>query len=233
MENSIRHVAIIPDGNRRWAKAHMLEQFSGHEEGAEAVKKILTEALEKEIHYLTIWCLSVDNIAKRSRQEVNFLFNLFGTYFKKLLVQPIIAERGVRVRVIGRWKEFFQQELQSVIRELMDKTESNANFNLTFLMAYSGTDEMIEAVRAVAAQTQECDSIDEQMIKNNLWTRDLPPVDLVIRTGGEPHWSQGFMMWSVADAQLYFTETLWPDFGEEEFGRAIESCAKCERRFGK
>jgi len=234
MENKVRHIAIIPDGNRRWAKAHARELFLGHEEGAKAIEKISGEAMRKGIRYLTVWGLSVDNVTKRSKQEVDFLFALFEKYFTKLLDDPILSEKNVRVNIIGRWKEFFPDTLQATIQKLITKTESHQDFTFTFLMAYSGIDEMIDTVRAVVTSSSVLNfRVSEQAIKNNLWTRDLPPVDLVIRTGGEPHWSQGFMMWDVADAQLYFTETLWPDFNEEEFSRAIDAYVKRERRFGK
>ncbi len=232
--NTIRHIAIIPDGNRRWAKQHAREVFFGHEEGAKAIEKISRAALEQGIRCLTVWGSSVHNVTKRSKQEVDFLFALFEKYFRKLLTDPVIFEKKVKINILGRWREFFPSSAQSVMEELIQKTKSHADFNLTFLMAYSGTDEMVEAVRAISVRGAEKGfTVDGSAMKNNLWTRDLPPVDLVIRTGGEPHWSAGFMMWDVADAELYFTETLWPDFGTEEFLKAINAFRNRDRRFGK
>ncbi len=234
MENKIQHVAIIPDGNRRWARQHAREALLGHEAGAQAIETVLREALRAGVRFVTIWGLSIDNITKRAKPEVNFLFALAEKYFKKLRVDPILAEKRIKVRILGKWAEFFPKTIQSIMQELIDATAPNGDFNLTFLMAYSGTEEMVEAVRKIAArEAREKGSINAETIKDNLWTRDLPPVDVVIRTGGEPHWSGGFMMWSVADAQFYFTETLWPDFGAAEFRRALQAVAGRERRRGK
>lgn len=234
MENLPKHIVIIPDGNRRWARAKGLAAFLGHEKGAETTENIMEVALELKIPYFTFWGSSLDNIEKRPKAEVEFLFKIFEKEFKKLLTSDKVSENGVRVNVLGRWQELFPKSLVDLMKEIIAKTKDYSNYHLTFLMAYSGLDEMKTAVQRIADnKIQDSDfKIDGDSIKANLWTRDLPPVDLVIRTGGEPHWSNGLMMWDVADAQLYFTETLYPDFSPEEFKKALMAYGKTSRRFG-
>lgn len=233
--NLPRHIVVIPDGNRRWAKKKRLPSFFGHREGAKTTEKILKAVLELKIPYFTFWGSSLGNIIKRPKKEVDFLFNLFEKYFKKLAKDKEIEKKGVKINVIGRWRELFPERVKKAIEEAVKKTKNNKNFQLTFLLAYSGIDEMTAAIQKIAdfkIKNLEL-KIDEELIKNNLWTKDLPPVDLVIRTGGEPHWSAGMMMWDVADSQLYFTETLYPDLSVDEFKKAVNNYLKIERRMGK
>ena len=228
------HVVIIPDGNRRWARERGKPAPMGHKAGAEAVTGVLEAALDLGIPHMTLWGASVNNVTKRSKAEVEFLFQVLETYFEKLAKDKRTHENETRVRVLGRWRELFPASLKKAIQKAMDETAEYAKNNLTILLAYSGLDEMADAVRRVAedARKDPALTVDEETIKKYLWTSDLPPADLVIRTGGEPHWSQGFMMWDVAEAQLYFTETLWPAFTPQEFKKAIENFGNTERRHG-
>lgn len=228
-----RHIVIIPDGNRRWAKNNGKPSFFGHEKGAKTAQKIFKKALELNIPYLTFWGCSINNVTKRPLLEVNFLFKVLEQYFKKAITDKTIHQTQVKINVLGRWEELFPEKTKNQIRKAIKATEKYERFVLTFLLAYSGIDEMTEAVKKIANAKNKPLLIDGELIKNNLWTHDLPPVDLVIRTGGEPHWSAGLMMWDVAEAELYFTKTLWPDFSTEEFESVIETYGKTERRFGK
>ncbi len=228
-----RHIVIIPDGNRRWAKNNGKLSFFGHKEGAETTKKILEKAVKLNISYLTFWGCSINNVTKRPLLETNFLFKVLEQYFKKATTDKTIHQTQVKINVLGRWEELFPEKTKNQIRKAMKATEKYDQFMLTFLLAYSGTDEMIEAVRKITNAKNKPPLIDGELIKNNLWTHNLPPVDLVIRTGGEPHWSAGLMMWDVAEAGLHFTKTLWPDFSTEEFESVIGIYGKTERRFGK
>lgn len=228
-----RHIVIIPDGNRRWAKKNGKLSFFGHKKGADTAEKIFKKALELNIPYLTFWGCSINNVTKRPLLEVNFLFKIFEQYFKKVATDKTIHQTQVKINVLGRWKELFPEKTKNQIGKAIKATEKYDQFMLTFLLAYSGTEEMIEAVRKIVNAKNKPPLINGELIKNNLWTRDLPPVDLVIRTGGEPHWSAGLMMWDVAEARLYFTKTLWPDFSIEEFENALGIYSKTERRFGK
>lgn len=228
------HIAIIPDGNRRWAKNRGLPSFVGHHTGAKTAQKIFDAAYEKGVSHLSFWCASVDNITKRSPDEINFLFKLFEEFFTKLLSSGELEKRHVRVRVLGFWQKYAPPSLQTVITKLEETTKTYTDRHLTFLLAYNGTDEVLHAVNRLLTEGPGT-PIGPEEFKKHLLTHDLPPVDLVIRTasGEDTHNSNGFMMWDTANAQLYFSELLWPDFSPAELGRAIEIFAKAERRLGK
>ncbi len=233
--NLPKHIVIIPDGNRRWAKKRGLPSFIGHREGAKAIEKLLGAVLDMGVENLTIWGTSVDNVTKRSPAEVKFLMKIFELYFKKLAKRKELREDEIKVDILGRWKEFFPDATKKAMQSAIDATKKYKKRRLTFLMAYSGFDEMTEAIKKISelkAKNKKL-KVDGDLIKNNLWTKNLPPVDLVIRTGGEPHWSSGLMMWDVANSQLYFTETLLPDFSVAEFKKALENYDVTERRMGK
>jgi undecaprenyl diphosphate synthase len=232
----INHIAIIPDGNRRWAKKKGTSLCEGHRIGVQTTEKIFEKALELKIPYLTFWAASYDNLIKRSQEEVRFLIDLINEEFKRLLKDARVHKNEVKVRILGRFREVLPKKTLRIIERLMEKTEKYKIFSLTFLLAYNGTDEMIEAIRRITKAFKESTiRISEEVIKSFLWTKDLPPVDLVIRTGCEedPHNSAGFMMWHTAYSQYYFTKTLYPDFTPEEFETAIEDFLKRERRLGK
>lgn len=208
----------------------------GHRKGAEALEKILGATLDLGVENLTIWGTSVDNVLKRSPQEVKFLMQLFEAYFKKLGKRKELAKNGIRVNILGRWKEFFPASTKKAMQAVIDETKKyGKKRQLTFLMAYSGLDEMTAAIKKIAELKVKSPKlkVDGNLIKNNLWTKDLPPVDLVIRTGGEPHWSSGLLMWDIANSQFYFTETFLPDFSVAEFKKALENYGGTERRMGK
>ena len=236
--NLPQHIVLIPDGNRRWARKRGLPPFFGHRQGVKTLEKILKAALDLKIPYFTFWGTSLDNVTKRSSSEVNFLFKLFERHFKKLAKVREVHQNGVRINVLGRWEKLFPEKTKKAIREAIEKTKNYKNYQLTFLMAYSGIDEMTTAIRGIAEfriQNSEL-RINEESIKANLWTKDLPAVDLVIRTASErdnwSHLSVGLMMWDLADAQIYFTQTLFPDFSVAEFKKAIKQYSQTERRMG-
>ncbi|MDO8664166.1 MAG: polyprenyl diphosphate synthase [Candidatus Liptonbacteria bacterium] len=233
--NLPKHIVLIPDGNRRWAKKRGLPSFIGHREGAKTTEKLLKEALGLGIENLTFWGCSVDNVTKRSPQEVKFLMKIFEIYFRKLAKRKELHKDEIKVDILGRWREFFPEATKKAMRLAIDETKKYKKRRLTFLMAYSGLDEMTVAINKIAELKVKSPKlkVDENLIKNNLWTKNLPPVDLVIRTGGEPHWSSGLLMWDVANSQLYFTETLFPDFSVAEFKKALENYGGTERRMGK
>jgi undecaprenyl diphosphate synthase len=227
------HVAIIPDGNRRWARARNLKPWKGHEAGAKNLEKLVMFALKKGIYCLSFWGSSLDNLRKRPLQEKKALLEIYKQYFQWLIGSKEVREREVRVNVIGRWQEQFPQSLKDSINEIVEKTKNYNKRILNLLLAYSGTDEIIQAVQNINAKYGEKTIITEKLIKDNLMTREIPAVDYVIRTGGEPHLSAGFMMWDSADAQLFFSERNFPDFDEKEFNEALEEYARRQRRFGK
>ncbi|MFH0890595.1 MAG: polyprenyl diphosphate synthase [Candidatus Liptonbacteria bacterium] len=228
-----QHVVLVPDGNRRWAARKGRPGYFGHRAGAESAQKIFKFAYESGLPCVTLWGCSVSNVTKRSPIEVRFLFKIFDRTFKKLAKRKEIGKDKIKIQVLGRWEEFFPEYVKKTIRHLIKSTEKNDGRKLNFLMAYDGRDEMQAAVRKIAAEKIPAEEVTPERIKGSLWTKNLPPVDLVIRTGGEPHWSAGMMMWDVAEAQLYFTETFWPDFSPAEFQKALDIYAGRERRHGK
>ncbi len=228
------HVAFIPDGNRRWAANHMMEVWKGHDKGTLVVKEIIKEAVKLKIPHFSFWGSSLDNIAKRSKEEVSFLFRIFKDNFMEMAKDKDIHENKIRVRVFGKWKEMFPSDVKESIGHAIEATKSYNDYFLNFFLAYSGIDEMEEAVRKIAEEAKKNPGIKitAEIIKKHLFTSELPPVDYLIRTGGDPHLSGGFMMWETTDAQLYFLDKYWPDFTPEDFRAAIEEYGRRQRKFG-
>ncbi|MCK9578164.1 polyprenyl diphosphate synthase [bacterium] len=226
------HVAIIPDGNRRWAKNKGLPVFVGHQNGAKKFEEILQKALELNIKFLTFWGASFDNITKRDEDEVACLFEIFEDYFKRLINEQKVHENKVRIIILGRWREVFPESLKIVINDLVEKTKGYNNHCLTFLMAYNGDDEIVDCISKLKEAGIE---VNHENIKKNLWTSELPSVDMLIRTGcnGDPHNSAGFMMWDTAYSQLAFPSEFFPDYSSENFEKTIKNFADRERRKGR
>lgn len=225
----LQHVAIIPDGNRRWAKANGLNLTDGHEEGFKTFEKIARESRRLGIPNLTAWGLSRDNALKRGLPELKFLYSHFKKTFTRLLTDQELHRDKVKVRVIGEWPRFFPSGLKNLIEKVENATKNYNRFNLTLLMAYDGKREMAKAFEEAK---DSADRITETNLKNYLWTKELPPVDLVIRTGGNPHWSAGFLMWHTSDSEFYFTKTFWPEFTPSEFNKAVQEYRKRPRNLG-
>lgn len=227
------HLAIIPDGNRRWAKERGLRPWEGHEAGAENTEKLMHMALEKGVKCITFWGSSVDNLTKRPLEEKKALLDIYKRYFKKLIDDSNIHDNEVKVNVVGRWEEQFPESLKSTLHELVEKTKNYKKRALNFMLAYSGDDEMLYAIQKINDAYAKGTKITAKILKENLMTVQLPAVDYMIRTGGEPHLSAGFMMWDTANAQLYFSDEKYPDFNEEKLEEALEEYSKRQRRFGK
>jgi len=230
------HIAIIPDGNRRWARRKGFSPEKGHEIAMKTVEKILQKSLKLKIPYITFWLASIDNLTKRSKKEVKFLIKVIGEEIERLLEDGRIQENKVKIRVLGRFRKIFPEKVVNLTEKLIKKTEKHDLFFLTILLAYDGTDEMLNAMKRIISFTKKRTiKVTKELIKDFLWTKDLPPVDLIIRTGceGDPHNSAGFMMWDTRYSQYYFTKTLFPDLTSKEFEKAINNFLKRERRFGK
>lgn len=229
------HIALIPDGNRRWARKKGFSPWIGHLWGARALQKILAEALSMEIYCITFWGGSYDNLTKRPEKEISYLFKIYASWLAKLLKRKELAKHKIRVKIIGRWKELLPKDAIKTINDIEKATEKNSGMFLNILIGYNGTDEMLNAVRSIVAKNLKPEEITEETIKQNLWTHSTPPVDLIIRTGeeGDPHNSTGFMMFDTAYSEYYFTKTMWPDFKPEEFKKAVQAFLKTERRGGK
>ncbi|HOW60377.1 MAG TPA: polyprenyl diphosphate synthase [Candidatus Moranbacteria bacterium] len=233
-KNSLpNHVVIIPDGNRRWAKEHGLKPWKGHEAGAENTEKLLRKALDLGIKCFSVWGSSLENLKKRPIEESRELLRIYEEHFTKLLKSEDIHKHQVKINFIGHWEEQFPDSLKKVLYDCLEATKNYSQNVLNFFLAYSGDDEMASAIKQIINKEIPAEAISADTIKENLMTKSLPAVDFMIRTGGEPHLSAGFMMWDTANAQLYFSEKYYPDFGIEEFEIAINDFLSRGRRLGK
>ena len=226
-----RHVAIIMDGNGRWAKKRGLPRVAGHRAGAEAVRRTLKAAVKNGVEVLTLYAFSSENW-RRSEEEVSDLKGLLGYYLEREL--DSLAKEGVRLRLIGDYQAFGPDLVQRLERA-MERLNGNSRLTLVVALNYGSRAEIAEAARnlAVKAAAGELDAaaIDERSVEAELHTHGLPELDLLIRTSGEVRLSN-FLLWQAAYAELVFTPTLWPDFGEAEFADAIGQFSARERRFG-
>ena len=226
-----RHVAIIMDGNGRWAKKRGLPRVAGHRAGAEAVRRTLKAAVKNGVEVLTLYAFSSENW-RRSEEEVSDLKGLLGYYLEREL--DSLAEEGVRLRLIGDYHAFGPELVQRLERA-MERLKGNSRLTLVVALNYGSRAEIAEAARNLAAKVAagELDAagIDERSVEAELHTHGLPELDLLIRTSGEVRLSN-FLLWQAAYAELVFTPTLWPDFGEAEFADAIGQFSARERRFG-
>lgn len=231
--NLPKHIVVIPDGNRRWAKERGLEPWKGHEAGAENTEKLLRKALDLGIKCFSVWGSSLENLKKRPLEESRELLRIYEEYFTRLLKSDDIHNYQVKINFIGHWEDQFPQSLKKVLYECLEVTKDYSENILNFFLAYSGDDEMANAIKQIVQKGIPAEKISMETIKNNLMTKDLPAVDFMIRTGGEPHLSAGFMMWDVANAQLYFSEKYYPDFDTAELEKAIDDFMQRGRRLGK
>lgn len=227
-----RHVVIIPDGNRRWAKERGLEPWQGHEAGAENTERLVREARRLGIREMSFWGSSLENLTKRPVMESRALLSIYEKYFLKLSESADIHSDQTCIRFIGHWEEQFPDSLKQVLYRCIESTKDYKQYFLNFFLAYSGDDEMRIAIEKVSRELAPGEKVTDKMIKRNLMTRELPPVDCLIRTGGEPHLSAGFMMWDIANTQLFFSEKFYPDFGPEAFQEVVREYGERGRRFG-
>lgn len=233
-KNLPTHIAVIPDGNRRWAKKHKLDAWLGHKNGTINLEKLLDVVVELNIPHLSFWASSKDNLKKRHPQEVKFLLNLFKKKFLELSENKKIHQHKIKINIFGSWREQFPEDVKKSLEQAIESTKNYNNYFLNFFIAYSGTGEILNTIKCIAKKARaDLDlKIDKDLLKKCLLTSDLPPVDLLIRTGGEPHNSDGFMMWDTANTQLHFSEKLWPDFDENDFEKALKDYERRGRRFG-
>ena len=223
-----RHVAIIMDGNRRWARGRGLSELDGHAAGVEAIRTLLRHAVRRGVPVVTVYAFSRENWA-RSDVEVRGLFALLEEAIRS--ETPELREQGVRIRLLGRLDELPVDTRQS-ISEALAETAGGSRLLLNVAFNYAGRTELVDAVRRIVASGMSAETIDETAIADALYTAGLPDPDLVIRTGGEQRLSN-FLIWQAAYAELYTTEVLWPDFGEDAFDAALLEFARRTRRFGR
>lgn len=232
MFKKLHHVAVIMDGNGRWAQLRDKPRTFGHIKGARVAKKIITYASDNHLKYLTLYAFSAENWS-RPEQEVSFLMLLLSRYLKKESMN--LHRQNIRFNVIGEIEKL-PQEIQSAIQKTTELTKKNTGLHLTFAMSYSSRQEIVLAVQKIASQYKDgqvsLDQINEAFLSENLMTSQIPDPDLIIRTSGESRLSN-FLMWQASYSELYFSPVLWPDFTADDFAKACQNFYQRERRFGK
>ena len=226
-----QHIAIILDGNGRWAKKRLQPRVMGHRKGAFNLKDITIVADKIGIKYLTVFCFSTENW-KRPKDEVNFLMTMPLKYYKKY--KQKLFDSNIRIKVIGR-RDRISDSFLKCIEEIEKNTATHTGITLTLCIDYGSQYEIAEAMKLIANEVKEgiisIDDINEELISKHLYTKDLPQLDLLIRTSGELRISN-YLLWQIAYSELYFTDVLWPDFNELELKKAILSFQSRNRRFG-
>ena len=224
-----KHVAIIMDGNRRWAKENKLEMIMGHNKGTEIIESIVERAVEKKISYMTFWAFSTENW-KRGKIEVNMLMEVFRQFLNGPITTRLLA-KGVKLQALGEYTAF-PQDIVDRIDQLIVQSADNDVITINIALNYGGRLELIRAVQKIIADGLDSAAIDENLISHYLYTHDQPDPDFIIRTGGSYRLS-GYLPWQSIYSELYFTDTYWPDFDTQEFDKALLEYADRDRRFGK
>ena len=227
-----KHIAIIMDGNGRWAKKRGLLRVFGHEKGAKAVRETIEAAGKSGVTHLTLYAFSTENW-NRPKVEVDKLMNLLVSSLKKEFKS--LNENNIKLCAIGNLEEL-PEKANKELSEVIEKTKNNDKLVLTLALSYGSRSEIVETVKEIAKKVKNniisLENIDDSIINEHLYTRNLPEVDLLIRTSGEQRISN-FLLWQIAYAELYFTDVLWPDFKREDLYKAILNYQNRERRFGK
>ncbi len=230
-----KHVGIIPDGNRRWARMKGLQEWLGHKEGYKKMREILIWLLEVGVEIVTVFAMSTENCSKRKPEERQKLYELIAGGLRELAKEEIVHREKIRVRVIGRknmWPDFLKEAAEYVERE----TSKYSNKYINIAVCYGGRQEIVDAVRKIAYKVLrgeiKPEEIDEETISKHLYTANLPDPDLIIRTSGEERISN-FLLWQSAYSELYFADMYWPEIRKIDILRAIRDYQRRQRRFGK
>lgn len=226
-KNIPTHIAIIMDGNGRWAKERGWPRLFGHRAGSQNIRSIIGACIERGIRFITFYAFSTENWT-RPQLEVKGLMKLIGDYIDR--ETPNLHKMGVRIRHLGNIEEL-SQSLAAKIRNAVSLTKHNLNITVSVAVNYSGRKDIIQAVRTILESGVASDQVTEDMIADNLGTRDIPEPDLVIRTSGENRLSN-FLIWETAYSELWFTPVLWPDFSADVLDEALDAYARRDRRYG-
>jgi len=231
-ENLPKHIAIIMDGNGRWAKERGKMRVFGHEYGVDAVRRCVENCAKHKIDFLTLYAFSTENW-KRPKLEVRTLMRLLVASLRKEL--KTLSKNNIRLNAIGNL-DFLPEKVAKELNEVISKTTNNTGLTLTLALSYGSREELKSAIKAISSKVKNNiiseDDIDETVINTHLYTHNLPDVDLLIRTSGE-HRISNFLLWQIAYAELYFIDVFWPDFSEQHLVDAIINYQNRERRFGK
>ncbi len=230
-EKKLQHIAIIMDGNGRWAKERGLPHLKGHREGAEAVRRVVEMSKEYGIKYLTLYAFSTENW-KRDKEEVDGLMDLLLEFLGTQL--EVLQKNNVSLKAIGRLKEL-PEEVYEALMQVIEETAENTDGTLVFALNYGGRAEIVDAARKLSEDVKagkiDSKSIDEAMFSRYLYAPEIPDPDLMIRTSGELRLSN-FLLWELSYSELYVTDVYWPDFGKEDFSKAIDCYYRRDRRYG-
>ena len=221
------HIGIILDGNRRWAKNKGLPTLEGHRAGAENINRIAELAFDRGVNYLTVYVFSTENW-KRSKEEIGYLMGLMPILFKKNI--KTLIEKGVRVHWLGNHDNLAQREIK-LVESAVEKTKHLNKGHLCFCFNYGGQQEIVDACKKLVQNGVSADEITTESLQAELYSPEIPNVDLIIRTSGEQRISN-FMLWRAAYSELLFVDKHWPDFSEQDFDTAMENYAQRQRRFG-
>jgi len=228
-QNIPQHIAIIMDGNRRWARGKGLPDIKGHEKGSETLEKVVEAAEKLGVETVTVYALSTENIKERAKREVLSLFSLIRRGYHKRLKK--MMQKGVRITILGE-----MHGLPATITKLIDQIRKtyikNESIKLNIALNYGGKKELIEAIKDIVKEGIEVKKINETIVERHLYTNGQNDPELVIRTGGRSRLSN-FLLWQTAYSEFYFTKTLWPDFGEKELKKALVWYKSQKRNFGK
>lgn len=229
MAKKLQHIAIIMDGNGRWAKSRNLIRTKGHLEGTKTLENIMELCIKNKIPYLTVYAFSTENW-HRPKKEVNFLMHHLQKYLKKRLNE--FMKNGIRLNIFGDLKKNVPPTLSKDIKNAIKETQKNSTLNLNIAFNYGGRDEIIRAIKKMNKKEKKWFSnLTEEKFAEFLDNPHVPEPDLMIRTGGEVRISN-FLLWEISYSELYFTKTLWPDFDEKEFKKALRYYYKKNRRYG-
>lgn len=222
------HVGLILDGNRRWAQQHDLPTLEGHRQGAEAFKNVALAAFDRGVKYVSAFAFSTENW-QRTEEEVGYLMRLFVKAVEKHL--NTFHKANIRIVILGRINEL-PDDVRKALEKTQEKTKDNTRGTLAICVNYGGREELVDAVKKIVACGTPAADIDRDVIQAALYHPEVPGIDLLIRTSGERRTS-GYMLYRSEYAELYFTDTMWPDFTEEELDKALQDYSQRKRRFGK
>ncbi len=227
-ETNLEHIAIIMDGNRRWAKEKNLPSAMGHKKGVDALKTTLRACKDFGIKYLTVYAFSTENW-KRKKEEVDFLMELLAITLTNELAE--MHSEGVVINFIGDISKL-SDKLQKILANSVETTKNNTGVHLQIAFNYGARDEIVHAVKSILEKGVKSEDITEEMISENLYTKNIPDPDLLIRTGGEKRISN-YLLWQIAYSEILVTDEYWPEFGRDSLAEAVEEFKNRQRRFGK
>ena len=227
-ETNLKHIAIIMDGNRRWAKEHFLPSMMGHKKGVESLKKITRACDDFGVKYLTLYAFSTENW-NRKQEEVDFLMELLASTLKAELKE--LNENNVKMNFIGDLSAL-NKNLQDILAHSIETTKNNTGVVLTVAINYGSRDEIVNAVKNIIRDGKKENEITQELISSYLYTKNIPNPDLLIRTSGEKRISN-YLLWQIAYSEIYITDTYWPEFDKEQLAKAIVEFGLRQRRYGK